>query len=234
MLVHEDASTFSGLSLQDLLEARDQFHIHLMNKANVVGTAVGRYLIRKSDPLPPAKLSEGPKPARTLENSEVRDYSWPCVLVFVSEWVDESHFGKGQSLSGFIPKAIFMPDGRSVPICIVLAPPVTTAPPPRAVDSNEHDVYSGGVLIHTKVQGVTRQATLGCLVSDGHAIYGLSNRHVCGAPGAEIMVTRRGKSEKIGTSSAKQLGRRRFTEVYERWPGANVYVQMDVGLVELD
>src|SRR5262249_33809019 len=157
------------------------------------------------DPLPPAKLPEGPKQARTLENSEVRDYSWPCVLVFVSEWVDESLFGKRQSLSGFIPKAIYMPDGRSVPICIVLAPPVTTAPPPMSVDSDDHGASSGGVLIHTKVQGVERRATLGCLVSDGHTIYGLSNRHVCGEPGAEIMVTRRGRSEKIGISSAKQL-----------------------------
>ena len=33
---------FSSLSLQDLLRARDQFHAHLLHKANVVGTAVGR------------------------------------------------------------------------------------------------------------------------------------------------------------------------------------------------
>ena len=34
---------FSMLSLRDLLAARDFFHVHLMHKANVVGTAVGRY-----------------------------------------------------------------------------------------------------------------------------------------------------------------------------------------------
>jgi len=41
---------FNMLSLEDLLRARDFFHLHLMHKANVVGTAVGRYLIRKTDP----------------------------------------------------------------------------------------------------------------------------------------------------------------------------------------
>ena len=41
---------FNSLSLADVLEAREQFHVHLMHKANVVGTAVGRYLIRKEDP----------------------------------------------------------------------------------------------------------------------------------------------------------------------------------------
>lgn len=234
MFGQDDTSTFSGLSLSDLLAARDQFHIHLMKKENVVGTAVGLYLIRKSDPRPPEKPRTGERGPRTLENSEVRDYSWPCVLVFVSEWVEDSHFGRGPALSSFIPNAIYMPDGRSVPICVVLAPPVTTAPAPVLVEADDDETYSGGILIETEVQGVTRQATLGCLVSDGHLIYGLSNRHVCGQPGAEISVTRGGKCERIGVSSAKQLGRRKFTEVYANWPGNDVYVQMDVGLIELD
>ena len=85
--------SFNSLSLQDLLAARDQFHAHLMHKPNVVGTAVGRYLIRNSDPVPvpgvPTVRPPGPKTERTLENSAVRDYSWPCILVFVSRWVDD-------------------------------------------------------------------------------------------------------------------------------------------------
>src|SRR6185503_3004584 len=89
-----DRQNFNSLSLRDLVQARDQFHLHLMRKKNVVGTAVGLYLIRKTDPYPDrsgattkrdAKVLEA-KPARTLENSEVRDYSWPAVLVFVSKW----------------------------------------------------------------------------------------------------------------------------------------------------
>src|SRR4029453_14334305 len=35
---------FNMLSLEDLLRARDFFHLHLMHKANVVGPVVGPYL----------------------------------------------------------------------------------------------------------------------------------------------------------------------------------------------
>ena len=45
-------SNFRSLSVKDLLSARDQYHYHLINKANVVGTAIGLYLIRDTDPYP--------------------------------------------------------------------------------------------------------------------------------------------------------------------------------------
>src|SRR5258707_745085 len=71
---------FQSLSLKDLLEARDLYHWHLSNKANVVGTAVGLYLIRKSDSWPrdhaaaDEDSSHHAKGIRTFENSEVRPY----------------------------------------------------------------------------------------------------------------------------------------------------------------
>src|SRR5262249_23899002 len=109
--------SFNSLSLPDLLIARDQFHAHLMQKANVVGTAVGRYLIRNTDPAPvpggpPARPPE-PKKERTLENSGVRDYSWPCILVFVSRWADDNEFGirGAYAVSDHVPKAIYLPGG---------------------------------------------------------------------------------------------------------------------------
>jgi len=37
---------FNRLSLRDLRAARDQFHLYLIHKPNVVATAVGRYRIR--------------------------------------------------------------------------------------------------------------------------------------------------------------------------------------------
>src|SRR6478736_5089486 len=40
---------FASLSIRDLLEARDLYHFHLLNKANVIGTAIGRYLIRDEE-----------------------------------------------------------------------------------------------------------------------------------------------------------------------------------------
>ena len=53
---------FAALSLKDLLEARDTYHYHLLSKANVVGTAVGYYLIRKDEAWP-GKKGEGRSPA---------------------------------------------------------------------------------------------------------------------------------------------------------------------------
>jgi hypothetical protein len=119
---------FASLSLKDLLEARDLYHFHLMNKANVVGTAVGRYLIRRQG----VAHSE----PRTFANSEVRDMSWPCVLVVVSDWVERKRFrgdGSDKSPYDIVPKALFMPDGRKVPVCLVHAEPAQ--PPPPAVPS---------------------------------------------------------------------------------------------------
>jgi len=82
---------FDQLGIADLLRARDTYHFHLMSKENVVGTAVGDYLIRDSDPLPdqldPKNSRPQYKPERTFWNSAVRDYSWPCVLVMVSKWL---------------------------------------------------------------------------------------------------------------------------------------------------
>src|SRR3954469_978821 len=48
-------NNYASLSVRDLLDARNQFHVHMLNKRNVVGTAVGLYLIRHSDPWPDAK-----------------------------------------------------------------------------------------------------------------------------------------------------------------------------------
>ncbi len=86
---------YSALSVADLLKARDEFHLHLLHKANVAGTAVGRYRIRKAEPWPDRKgrtRGERPGGERTLQNSEVRPYSWPAILVFVSEWLNDNAF----------------------------------------------------------------------------------------------------------------------------------------------
>ena len=97
-ITDHDEFDFSTLSLKDLIEARDLYHFHLMSKANVVGTAVGLYLIRDKEDWP-KRRGEGFRPrhkvtyARTFANSEVRDYSWPCILVLVRKWIDEEDFG---------------------------------------------------------------------------------------------------------------------------------------------
>ncbi len=233
---------FSNLSLLDLLNARDQFHAHLVHKANVVGTAIGRYLIRKSDPYP-QKDGQGhgaqrrPKPARTLENSEVRDYSWPCVLVFVSRWADEGAFGAGGRYqpSDFVPKTIYLEGGRSVPVCVVQAPLTEEAPAPLDLETLVFpDQLAGGYPVLVRSQGATHLASIGCLLSDGHTVYALTSRHVAGRPNQQIHTLINGKEVFIGTSSVKQLGKMAFEEVYPSWPGKEVFVNLDVGLIELD
>jgi hypothetical protein len=67
----------------------------------VVGTAVGRYLIRREDwwfdhspdSQPPPRGYKHPTRPRTLFDSAARPWSWPCVLVFVDEWIQRSGFG---------------------------------------------------------------------------------------------------------------------------------------------
>jgi len=92
----QKANDYEQLSLRDLLQARDLYHVHLMRHPNVVATAIGRYRIRIGDGWPTDK-GTGRKGTyeRTLANSEVRPYSWPCVLAFVDKWEPASAFGKG-------------------------------------------------------------------------------------------------------------------------------------------
>lgn len=78
------------LSLSDLLAARDFLHVHLLHKTNVIGTAVGRYLVRKTDPYPPRGASNSAhSEPRAPQNSEVRKYSWPYVIVLVRHRAQE-------------------------------------------------------------------------------------------------------------------------------------------------
>ena len=105
--------------------------MHLVRQRHVVATAVGRYLVRVDDedtrgrPLSLEQrlaLPPGERPARTLQNSTVRAWSWPCVLVFVDEWMDaeEIHDAPDQ----MVPRRLYLTDGRMVPTCVVYAPPV--------------------------------------------------------------------------------------------------------------
>jgi hypothetical protein len=233
---------FSTLSLIDLLAARDQFHIHLMHKANVIGTGVGRYRIRKEDPWPKTIDQDRARLAprhhqnpRTLSNSEVRDYSWPAVLVFVKQWIPKSEFASGgASTADFIPPAIYMPNGDKVPICVIQAERND-----RRSSTVGNYVYpsnqiGGGYPILAEVQQQEHIASVGCLVTDGHMTYALTNRHVAGEPGETLYSILNGNKVAIGKTSKLQLTRKLFQEVYAEWPGKNTYVNLDIGLIEVD
>lgn len=234
---------FGQLSVTDLLKARDTYHFHLLNKSNVIGTAIGYYLIRHGDPTPDQIAAGAPRttgtcPARTFYNSEVRDYSWPCVLVLVSQWTDEDEFGTTGTYSAtqMVPKTLYMPDGQAVPVCVVEAEQPQEAdiqPPPRP-DVAPVWPLGGGLPILVTAQGVDYTATAGCLVTDGHYTYALTAGHVCGDPGTVVSSRLRGGETAIGASSSKQLTRVEFSTAYPDFPGRRTYSALDVGLIKLD
>ncbi len=236
---------FRSLSIKDLLQARDLYHYHLLNKANVVGTAIGLYLIRKTDTPPAVEQVRGRakgaakarnKGPRTLANSEVRDYSWPCVLALVRNWVDESVFGgpgAGLRAEDMVPKNLYLPDGRMVPVCVVK---VEQGEPDPSELPNWHwpqSLFGGGMPIIVESQKQIHQATAGCLVTDGHTTYALTSRHVCGATGEPVFTLAGGRRVEIGAASPRHLSRLPFTEVYPEFAGHRTYVNLDVGLIEL-
>jgi len=123
---------FSSLSILDLLEAREAHHVQLSSLENVVATAVGRYLIREDDwyathspHCPRPSDVRKPTGARTLDNSVITAWSWPAVLVFVKSWKDVSELGQEA-----VPRALYMPDGRVIPTCVVEATPDERLAPP--------------------------------------------------------------------------------------------------------
>jgi hypothetical protein len=228
---------FSSLSVRELLEARDLYHYHLMSKDNVVGTAIGLYLIRCDEDWPQARgqgtaPTKKPDTPRTLANSEVRDYSWPCVLVFVRRWETIEDFRNKPSQ--IVPKTLYMPDGKAVPVCVVEVDEVSgndVALPPRV---RPHNKLGGGLPISVELQGQTHMATAGCLVSDGNLVYALTARHACGEPGTEIRSQLREGMVDIGWSAEHQLTRLPFSEVYPDFPGRQSFLTLDVGLVTLE
>lgn len=230
---------YSSLSLKDLLEARDQYHFHLMNKDNVVATAIGYYRIRKTDPWPSeADPNAGDKKhdtsERTLANSEVRPYSWPAVLVFVNQWMtDEELFA--QDPTSIVPKTLFLEDGRKIPVCVIYAP-IQNVVNDEVIEENlnfPRNLIGGGFPLITETQKQRRIASVGCLVSDGHTTYALTNKHVAGQPGTPVFSKLSGADIQIGTTSSISVGRVAFNEVYEGWPSKNTYINMDIGLVEV-
>ncbi len=111
---------FERPSLNYLIEARDLFHYHLMNKKNVIATGIGRYLIRQPNDNDTHKIRSGNKGKRTLQNSKMTELSWPCIIVFVNNWEPEEDLANDGE-SDVVPKDAYMPDGKVIPICLVLS-----------------------------------------------------------------------------------------------------------------
>lgn len=234
----DPSNNFSALSLKDLLHSRDLFHYHLMSKANVVATAIGLYRIRKSDPWPTREDTSTfhkHTTKRTLFNSEVRPYSWPCIYVFVNNWETEKELANS-SPSDVVPKTLYLPDGRSVPVCVIeaqkqrysggaLINPLNLYP--------RNTLVPGTAILNEDAQGLPRLATAGCVVKDGEKYYILTNKHAIGESGTAIKAFKSYQATTIGNTSEKGITRKLFGDVYPAFTSTNQYIQMDIGLIEL-
>jgi hypothetical protein len=85
-----------------------------------------------------------------------------------------------------------------------------------------------------KAESESTDKSIGCLLTDGHKTYALTNRHVAGELGEKLTTMIEEKEALVGHSSTKQLGRLPFEKLYQSWPGKQVYVNMDIGLIELE
>jgi hypothetical protein len=227
---------FASLSVKDLLDAREAYHVHLCHLENVVATAVGRYRFTEEDD-DSAETIEGTRPQgrskpRTLGNSKVRPYSWPCVMVFVSEWIDPKDFGA--KVDEIVPRRLYLPDGRVVPTCVIYADkhdePIGTVQTLRFPEV----MLGGGYPSLAEVQGQLRVATVGCLVSDGDLLYALTNAHVGGETGRELFTRVRGKRELLGRTAGKQLTKLPFERAYPGFAGPRSVLNLDAALVRIE
>ncbi|HSB11260.1 MAG TPA: hypothetical protein VLM38_17365, partial [Blastocatellia bacterium] len=196
---------FASLSVTDLLEAREAYHVHLAHLENVIATAIGRYRIRVTDPDatdPNAKAARRDQKKwapRTLQNTVVQRWSWPCLLVFVDKWLTQSELIK-QDPDQVVPRFLYLPDGRVVPTCVIYAEKQEASAPPLQNLNFPMELIGGGYPVITDVQGQPHIGSIGCMVTDGDSVYALTNRHVTGEPGREIFSLFCAKRELIGIS----------------------------------
>ena len=233
---------FFGLSMADLALARSLFHTQLMNYENVIGTALGRYLVRVHDDWPASHDDANrllapvrkQKPARTLDNSEIRPYSWPCVLVFVRTWIEYSDVAKDAERSSvLLPKQLWLPDGRIVPICVVEAKPQPLDEVPLERLFFPASFFGPGYPIRSEQQGRVRFGTLGPLVSDGQRVYALTSRHVLGPAGTAVDTFVHGAETTVGSCAGLALTRVPLADAYPEFPLEGAFLNVDVGLVDL-
>jgi hypothetical protein len=226
----------AALKISDLLEARDSHHNLIANLPNVVGTAIGMYLIRRSDPDAKSSTAKWKRKdrteARTLANSVQREWSWPCVLVFVDHWHSRAELKTHPE--NIVPPWLYLPDGRRVPTCTVLAPPQQYPEYKANRLTFPTGLYGGGYPVLTVEQGVERIGSIACLATNGHEVYALTNRHVAGEEGTVAYTVERGERRRVGTAVERHAGKIPLDELYPGWAGKRLSVNVDAGLFRID
>lgn len=227
---------FASLSLRDLLDAREAYHVYLSTLENVVATAIGRYRIHEKDwnathapdTTRPDDYPRVTEP-RTLGNSIVTPWSWPTILVFVREWDSPEKLG-----NQLVPRSLYLPDGRVIPTCVIQTIPDESLPPSIPGPSQVSPLLGGGYACLREHQGVKHFGTFGCLAYKDGSYYVLTNRHVAGRCGDVIQAYLRGSYNRVGTCSDIGVNKRLFSEVFPAWPGDKTFVALDAGLVYID
>jgi len=227
---------FASLSVQDLLDAREAYHVHLSQLENVTATAIGRYCIHEDDwyaqnppdrPRPPeVKRVTAP---RALANSVIRPWSWPAVLVFVKRWEQLGRLG-----SNAVPSTLYLPDGRVVPTCVIEAAPDDRPPPPALGPFHVSHLLGGGYSCLREHQGEQAVGTFACLVRKGGSYYALTNRHVSGGDGEVARAYVRGAYEPIGTTSNIAVDRQPISAVFPLWGERSTFLTLDAGLIKIN
>ena len=230
---------FRALSIIDLLQAREAYHYHLLRMENVVATAIGLYRLRKNDPdvKAPKDYEEVREvkleTPRTLQNTIIQPWSWPCLLVFVDKWISRKEAARADP-DQVVPRFLYLPDGRVIPTCVIFAEKQEETPAPLKNLNFPHEIIGGGYPVYTEDQGEQRIASIGCMVTDGLNVYGLTNRHVVGEEGRSIYSLFGGEKIRIGKSHQKQLAKKLFHDVYPGWPASRTYVSLDAGLIYVE
>lgn len=210
---------YASLSLKDLLDAREAYHVYLSQLDNVIATAVGRYCIHQDDwyaqnppdrprPKDVAKITA----PRTLANSLIRPWSWPAVLVFVRQWEQPHKLG-----SEIVPSTLYLPDGRVVPTCVIAAPPDEELPTPAVGPFHASHLLGGGYACLREHQGQQSLGTFACLVRKGGSHYALINRHVAGGDGEVVKAYIRGAYEPVGTTANIAVDRQAMASAFPLW-----------------
>jgi hypothetical protein len=184
MIAFPPKRDFFSLSLTDLIEAREAYHVHLDSMEHIVATAIGRFRIRKTDSdfKSPGKVEGyGKGGPRTFANSEILDWSWPCVLVLSDHWFTPQEMCDHPYYA--VPPYLFMPDGRVIPTCLIYLEPSPQQAPGIEQISFPSKTLGGGYTCFTESQQVQRAGTIGCLAKKEGALYALTCAHVAGAPG---------------------------------------------------
>jgi hypothetical protein len=224
--------TYYQLSIEDLVQAQQIFHSDLVERQNVVATAVGKYRARRRG----VPMSE----AKTIENSVVNPNSYPALLVFVDDWKHPSEFKK-RRISEFVPGVITLPDRRKVPTCVLLVERERDVPPPLYQRLNfPTSLMGGGFPIVRPSQAEDRAGSLGCLVTDGAYVYGLTNRHVSGSGKEAIHTFINGNRVQIGTCDDRQVTKAELDKAFpgfavsKGWAAPVTFTNVDAGLVHID